>query len=211
MPIPRKHSNRNDPFDDDFFSPFGDFLAQINRVFDNAFRSFGFDTYLWDDQEFQKELKKKGHIYYGYSAQIDSDGKPNVRTWSNIDHPERFGLVPNFKGFRGSLPDHYLESSQESKEEIDPYMDLIRDDEKNLIKINIELPGLSKNDVKLKKNGNMLIIRAKNDQRSYFKEIALEEEIDTIKSNFNNGILEIVVTPKKATKKEDEGEEITIN
>ena len=89
------------PFDeDDFFrSNFSDFFDDIDRFFDDAFKEFGLDDDLWKNKDFQDELKKHGHVSYGYSARIGPDGKPSVKTWSNVDNPERFGFKPQMNNF----------------------------------------------------------------------------------------------------------------
>ena len=62
--------------------------------------------------------------------------------------------------------------------------------------ITAELPGAEEKNIKLKKEKKLLTIEVENPR--FFKEIELDEDIDTkkVKANFNNGIFEITA-PKK--------------
>ncbi len=190
--------------DDDFFGPdFKNFFNSIDQAFDNAFKGFGFDNNLWNDKDFQNELKKHGHVSYGYSARIGSDGKPNVQTWSNIDHPERFGFTPRLGSFFEPFQRKYLESTRTEDFEYDPYVEFIHDKEAGVDKIIVDLPGIDKKDIKLKRKENLLVLKASSSQRSYYKEIILNKDVENIKTLFKNGILEISVTPKKKQELEE--------
>ena len=145
---------------------------------------------------------------YGYSARIGSDGKPNVQTWSNISHPERFGFTPKFGNFFEPNQKKYLESNKSKEIEYDPYIEFIHDKEAGVHKIIVDLPGIDKKDIKLKKKDNLLVLKATSEQRSYYKEIILDEPVESIKTSFKNGILEINLTPKK--KREPENTDIPI-
>ena len=218
MPIfPRNKKNKNNNDDDkkdsfdDFLSPFDDFFSEIDDIFDKTFSSFSFDTNLWNNPDLKKELENKGHVYYGYSARVGSDGKPNVKVWSNIPNPEKYGLKPRLS-WNVDESEKFLDSTNNLKEQLDPNMEVIKDPEKELIKIIIELPGVKKEDLKLKKFNNMLILKASCERRSYYKEIALKEDPESIKTKYNNGVLEITIKPKKQVKLDDtQGEDIAIN
>ena len=190
--------------DDDFwgFPDFRNFFDSMDRAFENAFKGFGFDNDLWSNKEFQDELKKHGHVSYGYSARIGSEGKPVVQTWSNIDNPERFGFKPRLGGFFNGNSQKFIENAKTESLEYDPYVEFIHDKDDNVNKIIVDLPGIDKKDIKLKKKDNLLVLKASSSQRSYYKEIILDEEVDNIKTSFKNGILEITITSKK--KKETE-------
>ena len=206
MPILPKKRNEDD---DDFFGlDFRNFFNSINHAFDNAFKGFGFDNDLWDNKEFQEELKKHGHVSYGYSARIGSDGKPNVQTWSNIDHPERFGFTPKLGSYFDQNNQKYLEAATTENREYDPYIEFIHDKKADVNRIIVDLPGIDKKDIKLKRKDNLLVLKATTEKRSYYKEIILDEEVETIKTTFKNGILEITITPKK--KKEPEETDVPI-
>lgn len=192
--LPRKR-----PFDDDDFfrTKFSDFFDEIDRAFDDAFKGFGFDDELWNNKDFQDELKKHGHVTYGYSARIGSDGKPNVKTWSNVDNPERFGFKPQLNNLLRTPSSKYLGESTPEQVDYDPYIEFLTDKETNVTRIIVDLPGIDKKDIKLKKKGHLLVLKASSEQRSYYKEILLHDEVETIKTTFKNGILEITVTPRK--------------
>ena len=206
MPIlPKKKDN-----DDDFweFPDFRNFFDSMDRAFDRAFKDFGFDNDLWSNKDFQNELKKHGHVSYSYSARIGSDGKPVVQTWSNIDNPERFGFKPKLSNFFNQNNQKYLENTKTENVDYDPYVEFIHDKEANANKIIVDLPGIDKKDIKLKRKDQLLVLKASSSQRSYYKEIILDEEVESIKTSFKNGILEITLTPRK--KKEPEETDVPI-
>jgi len=124
-----------------------------------------------DDGSTVREL---GPIVYGYSVKIGEDGKPVVRKFGNIN------------SFPGPLGGTFSVSEQR-----EPLIDIIRDGDK--LKIVAELPGVSKEDLRISANETSLAIESISGERRYHKRIDLPEPVDpaTGKSTFKNGILEI--------------------
>ncbi len=76
----------------------------------------------------------------------------------------------------------------------------------------VELPGFSKEDVKIKLRKGTLHLEAKNGKKESIVDIPIKHSIDKkhkINATMQNGILEIKFKLKEST--EDEGEEIRIN
>ena len=187
----RRNKRRN--FMNDFFSDFSDY-------FDDFFSFPEWDTSLFDwmnSKEVQEKLKKEGKVYWGMESYVgpETNYKPKTRFWGNIEPPKSLGL----KG-KSHLP--RLFGSGKEMDIREPYVDVM--DEHDHIKIIAEMPGIKKDDIKLKatKTGD-IHITAKGDNYKYEKDLQLDVEIDpnTIKANYNNGVLEIQI--KKAKLEEE--------
>jgi HSP20 family protein len=119
-------------------------------------------------------VREMGPVVYGYSVKIGEDGKPIVRKFGNIN------------SFPGPLGGTFSVSEQR-----EPLVDIIRDGE--TIKVVAELPGASKDDLRIAANETAVTIESISGERRYQKRIDLPEPVDPAsgKSNFKNGILEI--------------------
>lgn len=73
-----------------------------------------------------------------------------------------------------------------------------KDDE---IRVIVELPGVKKENVKLKVSGNKLIVQAQNDEKKYYKEIELPTDVDekSAKATYNNGVLQVILKKQTQT------------
>ena len=81
-------------------------------------------------------------------------------------------------------------------------------DEKDRIVVVAELPGIDKDKIDIRIKDNKLIIKAKDKDRKYYKEIELPAEVkpETAKAKYKNGVLEITIEKKvKEEKEEEEG------
>jgi HSP20 family protein len=115
-----------------------------------------------------------GPVVYGYSVKIGEDGKPIVRKFGNIN------------SFPGPLGGTFSVSEQR-----EPLVDIIRDGDS--IKVVAELPGASKDDLRISANETSVSIESVSGERRYHKRIEIPEPVDASsgKSKFKNGILEI--------------------
>lgn len=125
-------------------------------------------------------VREMGPIVYGYSVKIGPDGKPEVRKFGNIN------AFPNVLG--GGLA---------VKEEREPLIDVIKGTED--LKIVAEVPGVSKEDLRLTANENSVTIESVAEQPHYRKTVDLPDPVDpkTAKSTYKNGILEVTFKLKK--------------
>jgi len=137
-------------------------------------------------------VREIGPIVYGYSVKIGQDGKPIVRKFGNVDSS------PGFLG--GGLT---------VKEQREPLLDIITGSED--ITIVAELPGVNKEDLRLKADNKSLTLESVAGERQYQKKIDLPDEIEpnTGKSTYKNRILE--VSFKRKSKNEDNGVTISID
>ena len=189
------------PFDEWFskrrrswFPEVDDMMREMDRMMQEAFKNF--------EKQVPKNLVKErklddgstvhemGPIVYGYSVKIGPDGKPQVRKFGNID------AFPNLLG--GGLA---------VKEEREPLVDVIKGSDD--VRVIAELPGVSKEDLRLTADENTVTIESAAGQHRYKKTVDLPEPVDpkSAKSTYKNGILEAVF---KLRKKSDPGVSINI-
>ncbi len=135
--------------------------------------------------------REYGPFVYGYSVKIGPDGKPIIREFGN--------MKPGLTG-EGGAPLNLTERRE-------PLVDVIEDGD--TVKVVAELPGVEKRDIRLKATDHSLTINVDNPTRKYYKELEFPEEVDekTAKSNYTNGVLEIMFRKKR---RDDAGTEIRI-
>ncbi|MFH5797529.1 Hsp20/alpha crystallin family protein [Haladaptatus sp. DYF46] len=73
----------------------------------------------------------------------------------------------------------------------DTHVDIHEDDE--LVRVIADLPGVEKNDIDLKCDGESMTISAASDHREYDERITLPARVDesSAKATYNNGVLEV--------------------
>ncbi|MDI9609474.1 MAG: Hsp20/alpha crystallin family protein [Candidatus Verstraetearchaeota archaeon] len=138
-------------------------------------------------------IKEMGPFVYGFSVTFGPDRKPVITEFGNMKPSGRAPWEPAF-----SL-----------KEEREPLVDIIEGE--NDVRVVAELPGVEKEDIKLYATENTITIDVSGKERSYYKELELPVEVDpsNSKSNYKNGILEVILVKKKESKK-PKGESIPI-
>ena len=92
--------------------------------------------------------------------------------------------------------------------EREPLVDISSTDKE--VKVVVEMPGIKKENIKINAYENSLEITSNDPERKYHKVIDLptEADIETVKSTYNNGILEVIFNKKKQTK--PKGKEIKV-
>ncbi len=129
---------------------------------------------------------------------IGPDGKPHVRKFGNVKSSGGRMVGDS----RGINPQIYAER--------EPLADVNSTD--NEVKVVLEMPGIKKEDIKINAFDESIEVIADNNnsQRKYHKTIELPQEanIETARSTYNNGILE--VTFDKSKKMKPKGKEIKI-
>jgi HSP20 family protein len=128
-----------------------------------------------------------GPFVYGYSIKVGPDGKPEIREFGNVK--------PSLEG-------------PKVKEEREPLVDIIESNGE--IHIVVELPGVDKEDIKLRGTETTLTIAVDVPQR-YYKEIKLPARVNVrdAKTAYKNGVLEVKL-PKIGDEKKPKGEPISI-
>ncbi len=135
--------------------------------------------------------REYGPFVYGYSVKIGPDGKPVIREFGN--------MKPGLTG-EGGAPLNLTDRRE-------PLVDLIEDDD--TVKVLAELPGVEKNEIRLRATDHGLTISVDNPIRKYYKELEFPVEVDerSAKSTYTNGVLEIVFRKRQ---RDDAGTEIRI-
>ena len=131
-----------------------------------------------------KEFQREGEIkfgekvkgVYGVTVRTAVGGEPIVSTFGNIKKTPQGPAV---------------------SEEREPIVDIF--DEKEEVRIVVEVPGVTEENIKTEIKGDVLILEAKDSSRKYYKEIVLPREVDpgTFKIKYTNGVLEIRINKIK--------------
>lgn len=145
-------------------------------------------------------VREVGPLVYGYSMTIGPDGKPKIREFGNVKSHNQLGVA------------HTVGNSINASEQIsatrEPLVDVNTTDKE--VKVVLEIPGVKKEDIHINIFDQSIDLTVNNPQRKYHKTIDLPNEanIETAKSTYQNGILEIVFNKKTDTK--PKGKEIKI-
>ena len=184
-------------FFDNVFKELDEMRREMSRTFSEQFKNIENkvpkDLIKEYDTPEGGKVREVGPIVYGYSMTIGPDGKPNIREFGNIKSP--------FAG-RGYLEQPSISSERE------PLVDLSSTDKE--VKVVVEIPGIKKENIKINAYVNTVEITSDDSERKYHKVIELptETDIDTAKSTYNNGILEVIFNKKKESK--PKGKEIKV-
>jgi HSP20 family protein len=185
----------------DVFREFEDMRREMERLFEEQFRDIQSTAPKELVREYETpeggKVKEIGPLVYGYSMTIGPDGKPKVR---------EFGNVRSLGGPGGvSAPG----ATRELRAEREPLADVVTSDKE--VKVVVEMPGIDKKDIKVNVYDNSVeIFTTDTSQRKYRRVVELPEETDleTAKSTYRNGILEITFSKKESPKQK--GKQINI-
>lgn len=128
------------------------------------------------------KVREIGPLVYGSTTTIGADGKPLVREFGNVKPRMRAGSRPNILSERQPLS----EVSTTDKE----------------VKVTVELPGVSKEQIKIDASDSQVDVKTEDPKRKYHEVIDLpaEVDIDSVKSTFINGLLEITFSKRSKDK-----------
>ncbi|MEW5840767.1 archaeal heat shock protein Hsp20 [Nitrososphaera sp.] len=129
-----------------------------------------------------EELAANFPYYYGYQVTIGPDGRPHVREFGNIK-PAARGLV----------------APSETRE---PLVDTALDEKENTLVITAEMPGVTKQDIKVEVSQDTVTIHAEKGDKKYHTEIPSSAALDdkSAKATYANGILELKIKLKEPPK-----------
>ena len=129
-----------------------------------------------------EELAENFPYYYGYQVTVGPDGKPHVREFGNIK-PSAKGLV----------------APSDARE---PLVDTTLDEKENTLVVTAEMPGVTKQDIKVQVSENAVTIRAEKGDKKYQTEVPVDVALDTTKSKatYANGVLELKIRLKELPK-----------
>lgn len=131
--------------------------------------------------------KTWGPFVYGYSVTVGPDGKPHVREFGNLKRGPGLGR-PRI----------------DIKERREPLVDVLATNGE--VKVVVELPGVEKEDIKLRGTETVLTINVEAPEHKYYKEVRLPTKVDPkkSKSSYKNGVLEVTLQRQEKTKREGE-------
>lgn len=160
------------------FGDFDEIFEEMERRMEENMRGFG-------DMDWEKMEPSKNSFVQGFSVRIGPDGKPVVSTFGNRP------VVEEKKG------------KKVISEEREPLVDVIEG--KDTITVIAEVPGVSKDDIKLTEKEDRLEISVDTPSRKYHKVIRLPCDVRPMstKASYKNGVLEVVL--ERMEKKRDEG------
>lgn len=149
------------------------FSEDFERVFSSIFR-------MIDDIEnaIERRIRRIGRAastalkrpyIYGLSIAFTPEGYPVIRRFGNVKLPVS---EPNVRT---------------------PYYETSVDEKEGVLTVLVEMPGVSKEEIKLSSTENLLSISADGRIRRYSVDIDLPYDIDpsTAKASYSNGILEV--------------------
>ncbi len=191
-------------FDRDLFKEFEDMQQDMERMF-NQFSDIQSNAPKELVREYQTpdggKVREVGPIVYGYSMTIGPDGKPKVREFGNVK--SLAGRETGKTNIDGSRTNTQISAERE------PLVDVNSTDTD--VKVILEMPGIRKEDIKINAYDGEVEVIANDPQRKYHKTIELPQDadIETAKSKYHNGILEVTFNKKRSTK--PKGKEIKID
>lgn len=170
-------------FFDDMFRGFDEMKREMEREFEGMEKRIPKELVREYTTPEGGKVREVGPMVYGYSMTVGPDGKPRIREFGNVK-PSRVG----FGGFGSSRP--------EISGEIEPLIDVTTTDKE--VKVVVEMPGVSKDKIKINAYDNTVEVKSEDPQRKYHRTIQIpsETDIETAKSSYNNGILEISFNKK---------------
>ncbi|MFZ0263773.1 MAG: archaeal heat shock protein Hsp20 [Nitrososphaeraceae archaeon] len=175
----------------DIFGQFDEMRKEMEKMFEEQFKDIQTKAPKDLIREYETpgggKVREMGPFVYGYSMTIGPDGKPLVREFGNVRSPlAGFGL--------GATTRPLISSERE------PLADITATDKE--IKVIFEMPGVNKENIKINAYDTTLEVRSDYPQRKYHEVIDLppEADVETARSTYKNGILEIVFDKKKESK-----------
>ena len=132
--------------------------------------------------EYGTDGKHTQPYFYGYQVTVGADGKPNIREFGNV-RPSPKGLI-------------------EQNEVREPLVDTSINEKENTMIITAEMPGITKEDVKVTMEEGLVKINAEKGNKKYHTELPVDKELDedTTKASYINGVLELRIQFKKPLK-----------
>ena len=155
---------------------FGDFLPeelfhQIEEMMNRMMSEMNQGT-LFDSEDFEEMLRNPegtNPFVFGFSMKVGPDGKPII---------QRFGNPP-------------MDEGTEMTPSLEPLVDVVEEDDEIIVVA--EVPGVEKEEIKVRIKGTTLTIHADNPDRPYHKVIELPSRVqkEDAKSAIRNGVLEV--------------------
>jgi HSP20 family protein len=129
-----------------------------------------------------KPESANGPYFYGYQITVGPNNKPQIKEFGNVK----------------SAPKGRVEQSSLRE----PLVDATVDENENRLAITAEMPGVTKQNIKVKVSKNRVVINAQKGDKKYHTEIPSNSALDgkSAKATYANGILELKVRMKEQAK-----------
>jgi HSP20 family protein len=174
-------------FFEEMFRGFDQMGREMEKEFEDLEKRIPKDLVREYDTPQGGKVREVGPLVYGYSMTVGPDGKPRMREFGNVKPSRRFGFGTGI-------------SRPEISGEMEPLADITTTDKE--VKVVIEMPGISKERIKVNAYEGKVVVKSDDPQRKYHKtiEIPPETDIETARCAYNNGILEITFNKKEQAK-----------
>lgn len=153
------------------------------------------DVEKWTSEDFVMEyttprhrsVREVGPMVYGYSITIGLNGRPKISEFRNVKRSRRVSRL--------------VRSEIGGKSGTVPLVDVITTGKE--VKVIVQMPVVSKDKIKIYAYDNTVEVKSTDPQKRYHHtfEIPPETDIETVKSTYNNGILEITFNKRGQTKR----------
>lgn len=156
---------------------FGDFLPdslfqEIEEMMEKMLSQIGEDGFLDPEalSQFMQDPRGMKPFMFGFSMSVDQDGKPMIQRFGDVNPEEHEG---------------------EALPPIEPLVDVFEEEDEIIIVA--DLPGVEKDEIRVRVKGTRVTIEVSNPERPYRKEIQLPVKVqkDKATSSLRNGVLEI--------------------
>ena len=192
-------------FFDDYFTGFEQMQQEIERIF-KQFSSIQSSAPKELVREYQApdgtKIREVGPIVYGYSMTIGPDGRPQIHEFGNVKK------LPGGANQR-EINLTGMDSGPALTAEREPLADLNNTEKE--IKVIVEMPGIKKENIKINATDSVVVIATTGSHRKYRRSIVIppEADIDSARSTYTNGILEVIFNKKVDLK--PKGKEIKVD
>src|SRR5687768_11315659 len=141
-------------FFEDMFRGFDQMRREMEREFEDIEKTVPKDLVKEYDTSQGGKVREVGPLVYGYSMTVGPDGKPRVKEFGNVKPSRRFGfgagiIRPEISG------------------EMEPLADITTTDKE--VRVVIEMPGLSKDKIKVDAYEDKVEVKSDDPQRKYHK------------------------------------------
>jgi HSP20 family protein len=175
----------------DIFSEFDEMRKQMERIFQDQFGDIQSKAPKELIREYEtsegRKVREFGPFVYGYSMTIGPDGKPRVREFGNVKSPLSGGAS--------------IFSRPTISSEREPLADVTTSEK--VVKVIVELPGVSKENIKVNVHDSSVEVTTTNAEKRKYRqvvEIPPDTDINTARSTYKNGILEVTFNKKELSK-----------
>lgn len=145
-------------FFDDIFKGFKETQREIEREFADIKKNMPKDLVREYKTPEGGTIREVCPMVYRYSMTISPDGRPKVREFGNVKKASGFG-------FRELRP--------EIAGEMEPMIDVVTTEKE--IKVTVEMPGVSKENIRIDAYDSTVEVKSEDPQRKYHKTINLPE------------------------------------